>query len=124
MIVMVLPATTNWALTLLHHNSISVVPFSPISRTGIFFDPRIGSASSTSSLPNGNDCANAFSARQIVAPTVATGMERAIQLRTRHNFMIASFSRSSPQQKNAGENATVENRPAPFHGAGDDYSKP
>ena len=99
MIVMVLPATTSCALTLLHHNSISAAPFCPISRTGIFFDPRIGSASSTSSLPNGNDCANAFSARQrkIVAPTAATAMERSNQLRARRNFMITSFSRSSPQ---------------------------
>src|SRR5258708_35174563 len=118
MIVMVSAATTSWALTVLHHRSISAVPFCPISRNGIFFDPRMGLTSRTSSLPNGNGSANACGARQrkIVPPIAATAMARPRQRRTRHNSMITSpYGHPGDTCKHAGENDAFECRPAPFH---------
>src|SRR5580704_12604137 len=73
MMVIVFAAMMSCALTLLHHRSIwAVPPRSAISRTGTFFDPRIGLASSTSSRPNGKDWARASEVMHNAAVTATT----------------------------------------------------
>src|SRR6516164_4707768 len=49
----VLPATENWPLPPLHQSSRTTSPFSPISRSGIRFDPGWRAASSVISRPKG-----------------------------------------------------------------------